>query len=269
MTSLPPSCAAVRQYLLGSEHPDQPGPADARHLAGCPACQAWLRRLVRLERQLPQVRVPSCPPPSALLARILTEPTGDTPPLVRPPLPQFDQRRVREGGRQKLALALALAATLTLFTLAWWAERPGPTRSHAARGTATVRPYDREIAGRLRPARTPAQRVEALAHWAEEILVGVRTRGHDAGQVAELAERFDRLVRGDLLHFAHEVPAAQREAVLSPVARRLREAESAASHLAAEWARRHPGSVEPVRRIAAAAHEADRRLRVLVEAARA
>jgi hypothetical protein len=262
------TCAAVRERLLASERPDHPGPEESAHLAGCPACHAWLRRLVRLERQLPLVSVPACPPPPALLARILSDSPArkPRPPLVRAPLPFNDPRRVREGGRQKLALAFSLAATLALFTLAWWAWSPRPMEAPAtARNTS---PYDL-IVRTIRQAPTPRDRVRRLADEADKIFAEARENGDDPRRVARLAGYFGRLVNEELVQVAVGVPAAERKEVLTEMADRFHTVDSAASRLAGAWAGRHAESVEPLRQMAASAREATSRLRRLAESARA
>jgi hypothetical protein len=262
------TCAAVRERLLASERPDHPGPEESAHLAGCPACHAWLRRLVRLERQLPLVSVPACPPPPVLLARILSDSPArkPRPPLVRAPLPFNDPRRVREGGRQKLALAFSLAATLALFTLAWWAWSPPPMAAHDNRRSTD--PYVVKRDQHLRQAPTPRDRVHALANLADEFFAEAREHEDDPKRVAQLAGYLGRLVEEELVQLAVEVPVAERHAVLTEVAGRFHIVDSEASRLAGAWAGRHAASVEPLRQMATSAREAASRLRRLAQAAR-
>lgn len=251
------SCADVRQLLLKHEHPDHPGPDESRHLANCPACHAWLRRLVRLERQLPNLPVPAVPPPVALMERLQARP-----PLVRLPAPPYAEReRVREFGRQKLALACSLAATLALFAFAWWAWPPGPNQPQ--RGADGRDPFVARREARLSPLRTPAERVVALNELAQEYFTEARTKAGDARQLKELARQFERLVQEDLLEHARALPVAERGQILTEVARSLRLTESGASGLVAEWKHRHAEAAEAMQRIAVSAGEADRRLREL------
>lgn len=257
------NCETVRQRLLASERPDQPDRDESRHLAHCRACHIWLKRLVRLERELTRLPVPDCPVPVALLERIGTETPGK--PLVRPPLlPASDRRRVREGGRQKLALAISLAATLALFTLAWWAWPPRDPAVQPLPGVAPT--YSQLRDKRLREANTPGERVLALARLADDFLLQIRDLGNHPEQAASLAEDFHRLVQTDLFEQAQAVPVHQRPVLLLPLAARLRQANSEASRLAADWSRQFPRSVASVQRMADAAAEADRRLRLLVGA---
>ena len=253
------TCADVRQQLLASERPDHPGPDESRHLANCPACHAWLRRLVRLERQIPHLVVPASAAPVALLDRIQGE---AVPPLVRVPAPPHTQReRVREFGRQKLALACSLAASLALFALAWWAWPPVPGDS--GREVPVKGSYALQRDTRLLQSRTAKERVWALTVWAEDILADARGYGDDPAKMQELARNFDRLVREDLLQDAEQLPASERAGLLGPVARRFGDTESKAEHLAAAWEKNHPTSARALRQIAKSAAEADKRLREL------
>lgn len=261
------TCAIVRQRLLASERPDRPAEEDSYHLAACPACHSWLQHLTRIERQLPQLKVPSSMPPQALFRRILTEPVGGSaPPLVvRPAMPYRDQRRIREGGRQKLALASSLAATLALFTFAWWAWPPPPSSPVVPRAVARV--YPKDLDKRLKPARTPAERIDVFAAWARDQLDKVRERGDDPEAIAQLAGEFDRIVLTDLMLEALKLSPGERDRVLTPVADLFARTESDASRLAASWTTRHTDSATHVRRIAVSAKEADTRLRRLVHRA--
>jgi hypothetical protein len=253
------TCTIIRHRLLASERPDQPCAESARHLANCPSCQAWLRRLVRLERQIPQLHVPTCPPPVALMDRILQ--SAPVPLVRRPAPPSSDTRRIREGGRQKLALAFSLAATLALFTFAWWAWPPRPPTS-----AAHTDPYVARVNERLQRAQTPRDRVVVLTDLAEEFVAEARKHVADPQRLARLAHDFDRLVQDDLLAHARTIPIAERAAILGPISDRLRQADSEASRLATAWEANHPRAADHARRIASSASDANRRLGELVRA---
>lgn len=256
------NCGQIRQRLLESEQPDQPGREESGHLAECASCRAWLKRLVRLEQQITELQVPSSPVPVSFLEQLRQAPVGA---LVRAPVPpSADARRIREGGRQKLAVASALAATLTLFTLAWWAWPP----RGAIEPPSMSSPYPRVVEERLRYATTPRERLEALTDLAEDLLTEVRVYRNDPAQVALLASHFERLVQSDLFESARDLAMSERAQVLSPIVVRLGRAESTASRVAAQWDGRHAESARSLRQMAASAREAERRLRLLVHSGR-
>jgi hypothetical protein len=246
------NCELARRELLESERPERVGGGLATHLAGCPGCAAVQRRLVRLERDVRRLPSPSCPPPPALFARVLERPEGG---LVSPPEPWRNPDAAREGGRQKVALAFAMAASLAVFAVAWWAWQPAQTTP----GSPLRRAYARTIEGRLHDAAGPRDRVERLTKLAEDWLTDVPTA--DEAKLAALATQFEWLMRSDLPFEAERVGPAERAAVLGAVAQRLQQVESRASQLA--QARAASGSL---RRIAAAVRDGERRVRELSEA---
>lgn len=256
------SCTVVRQRLLGSERPDKPGPEESRHLAGCSACHAWLRRLVRLERQISELGVPDCPLPATLLERI-AEPVP-APPLVRTPLqPSADLRSVREVGRQKLALAFALAMTLALFALAWWAW---PPRSETPAPPVVSSPWRKRIDEVRRSTQAASQRVTALANLADEFLDDARGLGEDPAQLEILAREFQELVQSDLFREAQSLPKWERASLLPAIAVQMQRAESKASTLAVAWNAKHAESARSMRQMAESAKESERRLGLLSRA---
>ena len=109
------NCDAARRRLLAEERPDRPPDDVRRHLAACPACRALSRRLALVERQIPHLPVPPSSAKSAFLRRFVR--TGG-PVVQHVPLPW--PTPVKERGLQKLSLAVAIAAVLAVFTLAWW-----------------------------------------------------------------------------------------------------------------------------------------------------
>jgi hypothetical protein len=177
----------------------------------------------------------------------------------KPPRFPWQANRLREGGRQKLALAFALATALLIFALGWWVclyQLPAPVPNPHSR-------YSAQREARLRKAHTARESVAALADFADDLLEQV-CETKDQVRLAELTQDYNRLIPGDLLDQARRVPLEQRPAILSAVADRLRQTESKASRLAAEGG---PGS-ESLRSIARAAREGDRQLRTLVEEGR-
>jgi hypothetical protein len=248
------NCSTLRRNLLSRECPEALGTAEARHLADCPGCRVWHRRLVRLEQLLPLVAVPPCPVPSSLL-----ELRPGSAGRVLVPAPPSGRSRKLEGSRQKLALAFSLAASLAVFTLGWWAW---PALPPQARPVAAD-PYVTQRDQRVTRLATPSLRAAALADLADDFLAEVRLKGNDPARVGVLAGHFDRLVREDLFVQVQLVAPADRRAVASSLSRRLGQVESEASRLAVEWEKRHTRCVASLRRIAASAREADRKLRLL------
>jgi hypothetical protein len=246
------TCDTIRQRLLASESPDKPAHAEANHLAGCCACRAWLRRLAHLEEMLPLLPVPSSAPPPELLA--LFRATAPRPLVAAPQrLPSF--RPKREGARQKLALALALAATLTLFAIAWWALPHSQTPPQKS--------YSQRIAEK-QEAKTPRERLIGMADLAKELLDEAKADPDNAAHVAKQARWFRRLMEQDLADQAKNISVGERVAVVGGVANRLAKARDEASRLASTWKARHPDAARSLREMADAAAQAESRLRALL-----
>jgi hypothetical protein len=247
------TCDPIRQRLLASERPDKPASAEANHLAGCSSCRAWLRRVVQLEEMLPKIPIADPGPPEELLALFRT---AGVKPVVPPPaqrLPSF--RPKREGARQKLALALSLAATLSLFAITWWAV----PHSKIAPSKATKNRVESK-------PRTPRERLNALVDQARDCLDQAKAHPEDAAGVAKQAARFRRLVEWDLQAEAKSTTPGERQIVLPGIANLLAHSRNEASELAAKWQGKHPDSARSMREMADAAEQAENRLRLLMAA---
>ena len=248
------NCSTFRRSLLATDQPSAPAPSEGSHLVACPSCSAWHRRLVRLEARLATLPVPACPVPPSLLAQIRT-PALRIAVGTRP----SGHRRDLQGGRQKLALAFSLAASLAVFALGWWAWPHLETTRPVASAADTYEALKRQ---KLEHATTPVERSEALVGLADDFLAEARRKPNDPARLAILAGYFDRLVHEDLMPQLRQVSPGERRLLASSLSRRLVSVESEASRLAVDWQSRHSQSAVSLHRIAASAREADRRLRL-------
>jgi hypothetical protein len=193
--------------------------------------------------------------PADLLAHIRTPAlrlAGRHRPASRP--------RNLQGGRQKLALAFSLAASLAIFAVGWWAWPQLPP----ARPVVLAEGYTRERDARIAKAATPAARAGALADLADEWFAEARQKPDDPARLAVLAGRFDRLVHEDLMRQVRLVAPGEQQRLAADLRRRLGHVESEAARLSVEWQSRHVKAVASLQRIAASAREADKRLRLFV-----
>ena len=245
------NCSTLRRNLLAADHPAAPSAVEAGHIASCAACRAWHGRLVHLEKRLPTLLVPACPVPSSLLGQIRS-------PTVR----LASHPRDPQMGRQKLALAFSLAASLAVFSVGWWAWPRIQSDDHPA--TVVAESYQSRRDHELAHAKTPVERAGALTDLADDFLAEARRQANDPARLAVLAAHFDRLVREDLMDHVRRVSPGERGPLVTTLTRRLGSIESEASRLAADWQVRHASSAAALRRIAVSAREADRRLRAIV-----
>jgi hypothetical protein len=249
------NCTTVQHRLLDSECLEPPPGELESHLARCPACRDCLQRLVHVERHISNLPVPSSWRDQLLIRALLD---GTALPLTRMPSPR-KRFHLKERGLQKLALALALAATLAAFALGWWLwphhqviPHPGPV------DPLVQRQADRDQ--RLAAASTPRERVQKLALLAEELQVEFCQHHQDTERLDVLARFYREVVCEDLVRHARALSPQERTLLLPTITGNLRSAESEASRLAAE----HPESAPSLLVIARAASEGERSLRDLL-----
>ena len=159
------NCDAARRRLLAAERPDRPPDDVRRHLAACPACRVWGRRLVLAEQQIPLLPVPASSAKDAFVRRFRGGRAGG-PVVRRVPLPW--PTPAKERGLRKLSLAVAIAAVLAVFTLGLWSWRPQGAAPHPApvpTWIANIR-KDRE---QILALATPRERVERLSDLAADL----------------------------------------------------------------------------------------------------
>jgi hypothetical protein len=248
------NCDTTRRSLLAGERPDRPPPDARRHLARCPACRALQRRLIQAERHIPLLPVPPAPVPAELLRRVREGPVQR--PTVRlhsPPPPGM-----REGGRQKVALAFSLAAALAVFAIGWWAW----PHQQSGGGNDGLKEYVQRRDQLLAAARTPRARVEALAGLADELLNKALDLVHEPEKLDRLARGYRQLLRHDLPEQAEKLDGRERAAVLGSLparlqlgdARRLSDAQKVAP----------PAARASLGLMASAAHDGGRRLHLIL-----
>jgi len=136
-------CKAVRHHLLASERPARPAAVVADHLAHCPACRSWQRQLARIERLVPELRLP---PSNGKLDCVREVIHGTA--YGRDGQRETSWQR-RERALRKVAITFALAAGLLFFALvmyAWqhqrdehWANTMPPSQPEILR---LVKHYD-------------------------------------------------------------------------------------------------------------------------------
>jgi hypothetical protein len=244
------NCGSFRRDLLACERLEELSAPLAQHLASCFDCQSWHARALRIEKTLPALPVPPSNGPEALLRHL-----SGTSAL---PSRRLQVARTREWGRRKVALAFALAASLLVLALGWWVwpHSPAPRPAPYAKREKVIERRDALFAH----AQTPDARVRTLAGLSEEILDQARST-EDQSQLDRLAENYAWLVQNDLIEWAACVPAADRAAVLLPLAAQFSQRESEITRLAVELGGQR---AESLRTIAMAARVCDSRLRQLV-----
>jgi hypothetical protein len=179
------NCTIIQRRLLAAEQPERPAAEVQSHLAECPACRAWHRRLLHLERHIPLLPVP----PSEGKAELLRHLLRAAPREALPPTLRWATAGAKERALRKLSLAFAMAAALLLFALAWWAWP-----HHTILPSPPLPDFDKErIEKVLATAKTPRERVLKLADLAEEVHREALGLEKDADGLALKARLYSRV----------------------------------------------------------------------------
>ncbi len=264
------NCTVIQRRLLSAEQPDQPAAEIKGHLAQCPACRAWQRRLLQVERQIPLLPVPPSTAKAELLQRLLGPAPADAtrPALAELPSPWRSSLAPgpKERGLRKLSIAFALAASLLIFALAWWSwphDKTVPS-AVAAQRAADQDKLDQRLQKVLLMEK-PRERILQLAGLAEELHDEASQMVEDADRLDQWARFYARVVDKELLEQARRLPPAERPAVLENVALRLGATESKASHRVVDLNLTDPRAAASFDRIALAARKGEKALRALMQ----
>lgn len=270
------NCESLQRRLLALERPDRPPGEVRRHLDACASCRGWHEQLLSLENDVLALPVPPPTRKQSFLRRLRTG--ADLPQAMSLPIDRAVGFNKREQARRKIAIAVALAASLLIVTLAalfWKSSTPGdPTpvngNSHVSQTTNRESNKDKTILDKRmsseaawRQARTPRERIHALDAVAREVESGALAIGRNGLAVEELNAQIDvyrELIRELADRQAPLMDEKERRELIDPIARRLAEVDSTARRLAV----RVPDAARSLRELAEIAAEGDRRLRALL-----
>jgi hypothetical protein len=184
------NCDLLQRRLLNLERPDRPPAEVQAHLAGCPSCREWQRRLVRLEQRVALLPVPASTAKGAFVARLRACPRT---PTTRSPNGAGNRGQRRERALKKLAFATSLAAGLVLFAFIWWAlQWSRPERGTPGDLLTQLVQHDVDLA----KADTPSNRLKALGAMANDLQAHAEPlcRQEYADDLAELAGWYKQVV---------------------------------------------------------------------------
>ena len=251
-------CNVVRQHLLASAKPARPPAVMADHLAQCAGCRAFQRRLVQLERLVPELPVPQSSAKADCLEAVLHSDA-----YARGEAPETPWRQ-RERALRKVAVTFAMAAGLLFFAFIWytWQHQQNANRSSVNPWAKVnkleeiVNSYDR---GAL--AAAPRERFQRLAVVAQKLHDITKDRAQDENfsEVSKLAAQFETLVQEGILPHAGNVPETDRQELLGSVAEQFSRTASMANNLA----KQHPLMSKPLGDMEIVANKAHSKLREL------
>jgi hypothetical protein len=261
------TCEVCQRRLLASEYPATPSAELRAHLETCPECSRWHRSLLRIERHVSLLPVPTTHARKRLLTQLLGagEPEPAPAPAPAPIVPAPWWRKplfLRATAAAAAGILVVCGVLLGLMLTRGPAPEPERARGQEPDQDLVARLVDCDV--RLAEADTPRKRVEALAELAEALRhEGQALRRADGAQkdLREVAQLYERVIREGVVPRARNLPPAERRAALNPIASGL----ARASREAGELARDGAPAAEPLRQIAAAASDGDRVLRKLME----
>src|SRR5262249_55714993 len=217
------NCTVLQRRLLELEQPDRPPPEVRAHLAACPVCRRWQRRLVQIEQRVLLIPVPPSGRKSAVLRCVLAEPAAaakESTPVERPKLRPFVHGAPpRDRAPKKIALATALAAGLILFAVGLWALQ------HPQKEEATT-PFSKELEARqkdhrrkLAAANKPSEKVKVVAEFIEELHTDSRNLARTASvnDLKALSRVYKGVVGDRFVKQAQEVSPGERAQILNPI----------------------------------------------------
>jgi hypothetical protein len=265
------NCDAVHRCLLALERLDEV-PADVRkHLDACGGCRGMHEQLVQIETDVPLLPLP----PPLRKAAFLDE-------LVRPAPGPVDTRSSffrltslfrptsdgkREKALRKVAISVALAATLLISVIGLWlwnreTSDDGTNGNLVAGKTWLDRQRERDV--RWAKADTPVERVRLLDELANDVerkaLALAESKRIDDFNT-EL-NNYQEVLTALIEQEAPQMSAEEKRRMLSPIADRLAHVESEASRLAMQ-PKQHPETARKLNELAMLAAEGNRQLRQL------
>jgi hypothetical protein len=276
------NCELSQRRLLEAPSPEEPPPEVAAHLLDCPACRAWQRQLLRIERHVPLLPIPLSKSKERFLRSLQNEPG--------PVSINLEQLRRRRLPRRPLYIgAGGLAAAVALIVLigphvfrgprddlqansgqASTGKQAGPASQREQPAEPAAQASDALVARlmecnlRLAQAGTPRQRVQMLADLADVLRDEAKTLGRAAAPEAleTVTAMYARVIRDGLVQRAGTLPGAERREVLNPIAARLANVEHEVDEVARAAG---PTTAERLRRLGLVARDGDVQLRALIQ----
>ncbi len=256
------NCTVIQRRLLAAERPEQPSAEIQNHLAQCPSCRLWQRRLIQMEGLIAQLPVPASTAKEQFLERMKDEGgRRKQAALVYPSAFLFPPFK-KERGLRKLSVAFTLAASLLVFALAWWSWPHNPVPPLESRQYAQAKLEER--LGSSLGVDTPKERVVRLAKLADEIQGEALALVGNSERLEQWSQFYSRVVGQHLIEQSRQLMPEDRQAVLADIALRLTKAESAATRQATQCQSSSPRSAAAFHQIALISQKSERDLRQLM-----
>lgn len=266
------NCESARTRLLAHPDPAAPSESVTGHLAGCPACRAWHRLLVRVEAGVAALPVPASDgkakrqlleqfrpargakaKPAPVKVEPAPQPAAKAPPAPKPTVRPAGPR-VPVGERLARLWPAGLVAAAVLVGVATWSMFGGgkkPPDTVAAKlppDPLLEKAVKSKVA--LDTAKGPAEKLRVLNSLARDIDQEARDLARvSPGEVESLARMYEQVVTVGLVEQVKGLDDGERKK-LGPYLESLAQTEQEANRLAEEAP---PEAIGPLKDIARAA----------------
>ncbi|HEY3787473.1 MAG TPA: hypothetical protein VGL71_01405 [Urbifossiella sp.] len=238
------NCQSLQNRILALPDPRQVPETLREHLSACPACSAWWKQAIRLERLLAQLPAPAAP--SDKKAALIDELTAAGP-VIRsiPAIPRPSGRSifVRAWSQPAVRTIAGLAAAILIVVSGWMMTRPGP----GPEGIVKEKPRDpflekivqRDLA--LAQAKSSEQRLEVLGTLADDLSAEARSLSKIANpdELRDLSGMFQKVVNDGIVEQVRRIPEhaltqTQKRELLQKLSAKLDDAGQQAERAALE-----------------------------------
>jgi hypothetical protein len=255
------TCDKVQNRILALPDPRQVPDGLRGHLDDCPACTAWWKQSLQIERQLTELPVPPAPAgkKSTLIADLHSAPA----PVAAA------ATRSRDFLRSPVVkYAAALAASILVVLGGWLVFRPSKQPEVVVE--PAKHPLLETVSGRivaLSESRSQSERMEVLGSLAGDLSLESRNLARIAGEdeLRDLSGWFRHVVDDGLVKQAramnpHSMSQTEKKALLEKLTAVLAEAERESERRAEESP---PHAQVELRKIASTARDGQARLRAI------
>lgn len=211
-------CSKTQRWLLTHDQNETPEASIHGHLADCPQCRGMQKRLLWVESLVGQIPVPATSARQRFVDQIRMGPSDLT--TIQSPADRWLTKhplRSRERGIRKVALAVALAASLAIVAFGLWNLPKNNPGQQVNKDSLTTRRLERDQ--KLAAKKTPRERVEVLQGIAknlemEAMQLAKQKRNED---LRILARFYQEVVGENLLQDARLLQPDERIDVIRPV----------------------------------------------------
>lgn len=225
------------------------------HVEDCARCRQWKTKLTAIDRGIFLIPTPSgADAKNAFLAEFLHEPVIEPSSGWKLKLPGARWQQVLAGIAAVVVVVLAFSGVLRR-------DRPGPVVASSSADPLLAKVMERNLT--LATADSATKKVQTLSDLADDLDSQTRQLAliAHADDLQSLAKLYDEVLKAGIIKQAETIRLEDRQKVLEPIADRLFKASQQEQQLAQEM----PDKAGPLKQMAQAADEANKKLRILIK----